>query len=178
MPLPTEYSPPIDIAIEGATAPCGTPFVRVSASGREAWVSRSAFTGAGGEALRLLRAANIPLLPNEWAQCKDKVAKLISYPARALIDRPGWNARYFALPDGTVFSPRDEEAQAPVVLFQPDPQKCAAAGTVVEWEAITSLLRDHPIATFVLFAAFVGPFLSATDQIMNQGFELAGSGGG
>lgn len=169
------YQPPVDIHVSGATAPNGKPYVRIAASKRNAWIAREAFTSAGTEALRVLKAANIPMLPHEWKQCRAKVAELKNFPPKVLIDRPGWNGPHFALADGTVFSASTEEA--PVVLFHMDSQKCAAAGSIVKWRGITRTLRDQPVAAFVVLAAYAGPFLSLTKQVLNLGFELAGPGG-
>lgn len=178
MPIPKSSSPytiPQDVAVSGATAPNGKPYICVTSSGQTAWLPRSAFTGSGSEALKILNAANIPLLTSEWAQCRTKVAALTSYPFKTLIDRPGWNGEHFALPDGTVFSPRTTDEA--VVLFPVNEQKCATAGSIYAWRVTTSLLKNQSVATFVLLAAYAGPFLALTNQIMNQGFEIAGPRG-
>ena len=172
---PKAYQPPTQITVRGATSPQGKAYVRVTASGVHAWVPRSAFTGGGGQALTLLKAANMPFLSHEWAQCRKKVAAVESYPLEPLIERPGRNGEYFALPDGTVFSPPG--VGTPEVLFQKNANKCARAGTIEMWLEATELLKDQPLATFVLLAAFVPPFLGLTNQVMNQGFELAGPAG-
>ena len=166
--MTTEYIPPSIISVEGATAPSGKPYVRVEASQTVAWIPRDGFTGSGGHALRMLSAAGIPLLSDEWAKCKKLVAQLASYPATPLLDRIGRTGEYFALPDGKVFSPSRKDK--PVVLFPKNPQKCAAAGFITRWRDLTALLSDQPIATFVLLIGYVGPFLSFTRQVMNQGF--------
>ncbi len=49
--------------------------------------------------------------------------------------------------------------------------------SITRWRDLTALLSDQPLATFVLLIGYVGPFLSFTSQVMNQGFELAGPGG-
>ena len=169
------YKIPLDMSVSGATAPNGHPYVGVSSSGKTAWLPRSAFTASGSEALKILNAANIPMLTKEWAQCKAKVAALTAYPIKTLIDRPGWNGEHFALADGTVISPQD--ADQAVVLFPVNEQKCASAGSISAWRQATSFLEHQPVATFVMLAAFVGPFLRLTNQIMNQGFEIAGPRG-
>jgi hypothetical protein len=169
------YEAPLEVTVSGATAPDGKPYICITSSGRYVWIPRSAFTGSGSEALKKLNAANIPLLASEWAECRAKVAALTTYPFKALIARPGWNGTHFALPDGTVFSP--QAADDAVVMFAINKQKCAAAGTVSAWRGTTSLLKDQPVATFVMLTAFVGPFLALTDQVMNQGFEIVGSRG-
>ena len=87
----TEYQPPAKIVVTGATAPDGRPFAKVRASGRSAWLPRDAFMGGGGVALRMLKEANMPMLPGEWKQCRSKVTQLTSYPPKLLIDRRGWN---------------------------------------------------------------------------------------
>lgn len=166
---------PFNITVRGATAPNGIPYVRVAASGRHAWIQRGGFSGSGSAALRLLAAQNIPLLASEWTQCRAQVAKLDSYPVTPLIDKPGWNGEHFALPDGTVFSPTAEGK--PVVLFPVSTQKCAAAGTLVTWQKLSSLLQDQHLASFVVFAAFAAPLLALTDGVLNFGFELVGPGG-
>lgn len=171
----SQYKPPVKISVRGATAPDGKPYVRVAASRSVAWIARDAFIGSGGEALRMLKAANLPFLTHEWEQCRQKVAELEKYPSLPLIDRPGWNGSFFALADGTVYPSSTD--RKPVVLFPPDSERCAAAGSIDEWCEITSLLRDQSIATFCLLIAYAGPFLALTNQVMNQGFELAGPGG-
>jgi hypothetical protein len=173
--MPKEYEPPIKITVSGATAPNGKPYVQIRTSGKCTWVPREAFTGNGGEALRILKAGQMPFLANEWLQCKKLVAELRRYPKRPLIERPGWNGRHFALIDGTVFSPTGEDSA--VLLFPKNRQKCASAGSIDEWRKLTAVLKDQPIATFVLLSSYLGPFLSLTNSMMNQGFELAGPGG-
>ena len=71
----------------------------------------------------------------------------------------------------------DSKTNKPVVRFRRDVQKCAALGSILYWRKTTSLLRHQPVATFVLGTAYVGPFLSLTNQVTNQGFELVGDPG-
>ncbi|MGZ3246803.1 MAG: DUF927 domain-containing protein [Croceibacterium sp.] len=175
--MQNDYTPPSTITVTGATAPSGKPYIRVDASGKSKWISREDCTGSGRTALRALSAAGIPLLADEWSQCRKKIAELVSYPAAPLIDRPGWNGKFFALPDGTVFPSSKEQKSRPVVLFSENTRKCAKAGTIAQWRKLTALLRDQPLATFVLLIGYVGPFLRFTNQLMNQGFELVGSPG-
>ena len=170
------YTPPREIKVRGATASDGDPYVRVTASGKKPWIPRYAFIGSGGEALRLLKAAGVPLLGEEWTNTKALVAKIEHYPRKALISRSGWDdGGDFALPSGDVIatSPR----KSPVVLFDRDPHKCATSGTIRYWRETTALLKDQPIAAFVMFAAFAAPFLSLTNYATNPGFELAGPSG-
>ena len=167
----TGYRPPSVIKVRGAEAPDGTPYVRITASGRHQWLPRSAFTGSGSTALAALTSANIPLIGDEWAQCRNEVVALKSYPPKPLIDRVGWNGAHFALGDGTVFSPH--EAEVPVVLFRRNHHKFAQRGAITKWRRGTAILIHQPIATFVLFTAFVGPLLRLGHSVVNQGFELA-----
>lgn len=167
--------PPSEIRVAGATAADGTRYIHIAASGRETWIPRDAFTAAGGEALRMLKARGIAPIGAEWVTCKKLVTELVQYPAKTLIRQCGWDPSYnFALADASAIPSTSDEQ--PVVLFQGDAQKCATRGTMAEWRKITALLKDQPVATFAMLAAFAGPFLSLTDFTTNPGFEFAGPG--
>ena len=169
------YRRPLKMHISGATAPDGTPYIRVKVSDKFAWIPRESFSGSGSSALSILKRAGIPLLSNEWAQCRNLVADLEAYPVKPLIDRPGWNGPHFAMLDGSVFSP--PKCGRAVVLFPTNQQKCASAGSLKDWRRITADLKGQHLVTFVLMTAFAGPLLALSHQISNPGFELAGPGG-
>lgn len=169
------YQLPIELRVKGATAPDGRPYIRVSASNEYAWIPREAFSGTGAAALKMLKEAGIPLLSAEWALCRKKVAQLKAYPVKPLIDRPGWNHPHFALCDGTVFPANN--ARKPVVLFPANIQKCASQGMLSDWRRMTSTLKGQNIPAFITFAAYAGPLLELSNQVLNLGFELAGPGG-
>lgn len=172
------YKPPKKVRVSGATAPDGTPYVCVKDARRRAWLPRSAFTSTGVQALGLLIDAGIPLLGDEWVQCRQKVAELREFPAKPLISSSGWNGQHFALPDGSVISPNGSgDGSKPVVLFHADKSKCATVGTLAGWRRATAIVAEQPIATFVLCTSFAGPLLALTDRAMNQGFEIAGPKG-
>lgn len=168
------YHVPKKIDVDGARAN-GTPYVRVAASGREAWIPRAAFMGSGAEARTMLRDAGIPMLKNEWRKCAEQVERLDEFPEKPLIENPGWDAAgHFVLPDGTPFASEGDEI---VVLFPGDPDKCAKTGTIAKWLRLTDLLEGQHLASFVLFASFAAPLLRFTKLLHNPGFELAGPGG-
>jgi hypothetical protein len=107
---------------------------------------------------------------------RDAVAKLSRFPARPLLERPGWSGAHFALADGRVFSPPD--SKQPIVLFPPDTTKCASAGTPKAWKKeLCEALAGQHLCVFMMTIPFAPPLLSLTTRIDNFGFELVGEGG-
>ena len=94
----------------------------------------------------------------------------------SLIGHVGWNEGYFALPDGTVFSPKG--ADAPVVVFATDQSKCRAAGTTKRWrKRVARPITGQPIPMFAVMLAFMPPLLRLSSRTDNFGFDIVGPPG-
>ena len=180
--LVPEYTRPDWIRMFGATAPDRTPWIQVQVDGdegpdeqpsRSVWTLLADWEGDASAARRRLSAAHIHLPPDEFKQAVSRVWCIKEFPALPLIERPGWTFPHNALPSGDVFSP--EGTEPAVVLFDRDPQRCTAKGTLSEWlEGVARIASGQWIITFVLMLAFVPALLKLSPVLFNPGFELTG----
>lgn len=173
---PRRFNRSAKISLRGATAPSETPYVRVSACGRHAWVPFGSFRSSAGE--DALARRNIILIGDDRKTLRAKLDALDDFPHKPLIEEPGWSAQHFALPDGTVLGPVADGAKKPVVLFEPARGKCRAAGTLEDWlkHVAVPLIGQH-LACFALMFMFAAPLLRIIGRNGNFGFELAGPKG-
>lgn len=161
--------------VRGATSPRAEHWVEVRHAEKSVWIKFVDFADPASVKRRLAQKL-ILLGPGDWKALHAQVAELSDFPPMSIIEQPGWNGCYFALPSGEVFAPEDVET--PHVLFEPDTRKCARSGSVGAWRRrVAAPLTDHPIPSFGLMLAFAAPLLALSDRIGNFGFELCGTGG-
>lgn len=169
-----EYRPTHKVVVRGATAPDGTPWVEIAApSGNPAvWVKFDDLSDDASPAKKRMRAGGLHLFKEGLSQALDKARKVDGFPPAPLIERPGWSGPYFALPSGEVFSP--DGVEEPIILFEPQPRKCAAAGDETWLKGMKRLCRGQPIVTFAVMFPFCAPLLRLSRVLSNFGVELSG----
>jgi hypothetical protein len=113
-------------------------------------------------AKKRMRSAGLHLFKEAMAKAIDQARSVSSFPRLPLIDRPGWSGPHFALPSGDVYSP--EGVAEAIVLFEPDPHKCARAGNKAWLDGVGRLAAGQPLLTFALMIAFTGPILRALEK--------------
>lgn len=164
------------LLVTGATSILGERWINVTLGEKSAWVPFVQIATDPSRVKGTVAQSGMLLIGSRWSSFVEQVASLDEYPARPLIDQPGWSGVHFALPSGHVFSPRG--AEEPVVVFDPNPLKCAASGTAANWRRkVAKPLVDQALPSFGMMLAFVAPLLKFTDRISNFGFELVGLGG-
>ncbi len=172
-----EYRRVNHVDVRGATAPDGTPWVELSAAegARSAWIPFDDLSDDAAKAKRRMRDAGIVLFGDDLRTAINKARDVSGFPPLTLIERPGWSGPHFALISGEVFSP--DGAGEPIVLFEPQPQKCSAKGTAAWRKVVRQLARRQPVVTFAVMIAFAGPLLRLSRLRENIGFELSGPKG-
>lgn len=176
-PVRVEYRRASKVDVRGATAPDGKPWVEVSAAEgkRSAWIPFDDLSDDAAKAKRRMRDADIVLFGDDLRTAINKARGVSAFPPLTLIERPGWSGPHFALISGEVFSP--DGAGEPIVLFEPQPQKCSAKGTAAWRKVVRQLARRQPVVTFAVMIAFAGPLLRLSRLRENIGFELSGPKG-
>ena len=169
-----EYHPTHKVVVRGATAPDGTPWVEIAASGGTpvVWVKFDDLSDDASSAKKRMREGRLHLFKNELSQALDKARKVDVFPAAPLIERSGWSGAYFALLSGEVFSP--DGVDEPIILFEPQPDKCAAAGDETWRKGMKRLCSGQPIVTFAVMMPFCAPILRLSRITNNFGVELSG----
>jgi len=162
--------------VSSATSPRGEKWMNVRQGQDSAWCPYSSFRGSGSDAMNQLADQGVVAIGSDWKSIRDQAAQLKNFPPKPLIQQPGWSGDHFAMPDGTVFSPKG--ASKAIVLFQREPLKCASSGTPKGWrDGVAKPLIGQHLASFMLMTALAPPLLSLTSRVGNFGYELVGDGG-
>ena len=164
------------MAVHGIRGPSGTKYILIESEGVAACIPLNNFVEERA-AKRELVDQGIPIIgQNRWRKLLDKVSDVIDFPYAPVIEKVGWNASHFALPDGSVF-PCDEGARAPTSIDIVR-GKCDKLGTLKQWRnQVSKPLKKQPFATFLLMTAFMPPILELSSRYGNIGFEIVGGKG-
>jgi uncharacterized protein (DUF927 family) len=168
---------PAILRLEGARAPSGQRWVKVSQGEDSVWLRHADFRGYGLLAEEKLAAGGIVLIgARAKARLLAQAAAVQEFPDRFLIERSGWTASHFALPSGELIA--GDIRDLGEVVFRGDPTKCTQAGSLGTWKReVAAPLAGQDIPSLLLMAAFAAPLLALTPRTDNFGFELVGAGG-
>lgn len=167
----------IEITAIGGTSLNGKRYIGISRNDDCAWLAVTALAGYGNDIARKLMDRGIAVFGRRQidAAC-NAAAEVSDFPALPIVDGPGWNGGYFALPDGTVFKP--PKAQPPIVAFETLLGKCDSAGSLDGWlNGVAKPCVGQPLPIFVIALAFAPPLLRLSGIRANFGFELVGRKG-
>ena len=171
-----EYVQVRRVTSSGATAPDGTPWVKVQAAYRDGgaavWTPFADWADDAAPAKRRLRDANLHLFGEDMKDCVETVQRTALFPRLPLIDQPGWTLLHFGLPSGKAYSPKGSEPA--IVLYRGDAQRYASKGSKAWFTEVARLARGQSIITFALMLPFMGPLLQLSRVSFNPGFELTG----
>jgi hypothetical protein len=163
------------INISGAESLHGRKWIRVRQGENVVTFPRSEVMKNPYNVKCLLADNEIFIVGQDYAKFLKNLQKPRPYPRRNILEQPGWTTSCFALQDGQVFAPNDENAYA---VFDVDPQKCSSSGTLEEWLTyVAGPLAGQPVAMFMMMAMFVAPILKLTHRSGNFGIELVGPRG-
>lgn len=172
----SEYVHVNRVTTSGATAPDGTPWVKVEAAytagAPSVWTPLADWADDAAPAKRRLREVNLHLFGEDMKDCVEAVRRTRSFPSLPLIDRPGWTGTHFGLPSGKAYSPKNGEPA--IVLYRGDAQRYAAKGTKAWLTTVAHLANGQSLITFALMLPFMGPLLKLSRISFNPGFELTG----
>lgn len=185
-PVPHPEYKPSEVRMSGFTAPDGIPWVYAELLGRAehrdeggdepfaqgVWTRLEDWSDDAAPAKRSLKGANIHLFGDAMKSAVQEARDLNDFPARPLIERPGWTASHFALPSGEVFSP--PESAASVVLFPKNDHRCEVRRVKGWRKRLANLAGRQPIIEFALMLPFAAPLLRLSPVLFNPGFELVG----
>jgi hypothetical protein len=172
---PKRYRKVDDFQLLGGTALSGLAYVRVKASRKAKWVPWRDFAW-GTVAREKLADAGIIFFPHMWEHLKRDVKSVWDFPPRPLLENPGRNGSYFAMPDGQVFSPAGMKPG--IVLFDTVESRCSQLGSLEEWlDGLDPIVAGQDLPSFALCVPFVGPILSQAGGYGNPGFAWAGRKG-
>ena len=100
----------------------------------------------------------------------------IKFRRHVIFSRQGWCEGQFADASGKVFAP--EDVTTGWIAFVPNGIKCSQSGKASKWrQRVVEPIKQHPIPSFFIMAAFGSPMLDLLGRTENIGFELAGEGG-
>lgn len=163
--------------VAGVTTLDGNRYVKFAGNGQWLYVSTLDLLTDRPKVRRLLGQASFILPSNqELALYLAAAEEITSYPARALLERPGWTAGYYAERTGYVHSPPG--AMRGKSLFPTPPSlRQPVGGTLEQWrERVGQLLTGQDIPIVVILAALASPLVRFFEE-ENFGLELHGPGG-
>ena len=163
-----------ELRVRGICASSGRRFVRVELGDKIGSAPLDAFTLQATRAIEMLSRQDVILIgPASRQELIKQVEALKDFPQEDVAEHVGWNGGSFALPDGSVISPR--RSPKPIIAFETVADKCSVTGSLREWKKqVAEPLDGQSIGIFALCFAFVAPLLSLTSRQGNFGFELVG----
>lgn len=158
--------------LRGETSLSGTRHVRFSVDGQP--TVRLPFTEC------FPAAALIDKLARRGMQLSGKpaldrvtqeLAGLTTFPKARIVDHPGWNGRYFALPCGRVIAPPGAKKMTGAFSIRRDPLQ--VTGTLEDWQdEVATPLTGQILPMFAVMLAFAAPLLDLLGWKSTPIFEL------
>jgi hypothetical protein len=105
-----------------------------------------------------------------------RLAEAYSFDDCEIASKVGWNASYFALPNGTVYGHQGRRSMP--VAYRPHPKGTSTAGSLKKWrKLVAKRLTSQPIPMISIMAMFAPPIMRLVGRQENFGFELVGPRG-
>jgi hypothetical protein len=151
-----------------------TDYLKIKYRGKLGAVPYELFVDKRADARVALKNQGVRIISDaDWRAIVEAVVTIEKFTAEPLVEQPGWAGSYFALKDGTVFTPENKAKGK--AIFERLPRKDLAQGQLSEWQTqIAVFLEGQYLPMVGVLAAFAAPLVAIAGETQNFGFELSG----